>query len=284
MKWNEYYEKINEWSSKTSVAKISALEEVGPYEEVADAIQIIAWDDEAGATKLLEKALALGIKFPGQDIADMYNICAEESLLKAIHQSADTFTTNDLDALYCFAEDDLLTELSKKYKIPLPQEMSEDYADEEEWEQEPEAINGSFAVQYAIEAADYALECLHNARKSLNASSDWNMIDLFTSSFWTSLFNHNQLRESETHLILAKGAVDGLNQELENVLREFQDIPDKTVSVRCEKLASLVDLWLDSEFMDCMTQMQIGRAQKSVGKAIKQVEEIRKALLLMKED
>lgn len=185
-----------------------------------------------------------------------YNICAEESLLKAIHQSADTFTTNDLDALYCFAEDDLLTELSKKYKIPLPQEMSE----------------------------DYALECLHNARKSLNASSDWNMIDLFTSSFWTPLFNHNQLRELETHLILAKGAVDGLNQELENVLREFQDIPDKTVSVRCEKLASLVDLWLDSEFMDCMTQMQIGRAQKSVGKAIKQVEEIRKELVLMKED
>lgn len=44
------------------------------------------------------------------------------------------------------------------------------------------------------------------------------------------------------------------------------------------------DTFTTNDFMDCMTQMQIGRAQKSVGKAIKQVEEIRKALLLMKED
>lgn len=46
MTWDEYYEKINDWAVSTAVNKISALENIGEPDEVVDALNIIAFEDE----------------------------------------------------------------------------------------------------------------------------------------------------------------------------------------------------------------------------------------------
>ena len=52
MKWEDYYEKINDWAVSTAVSKISSLEDMGTADEIVDALNIIAFEDEKGATRL----------------------------------------------------------------------------------------------------------------------------------------------------------------------------------------------------------------------------------------
>lgn len=65
MTWDEYYEKINDWAVSTAVSKISTLTDMGAPDEVVEAINVIAFEDEKGATRLLNKALKVGVKFSG---------------------------------------------------------------------------------------------------------------------------------------------------------------------------------------------------------------------------
>ena len=46
MRWLDYYEKINDWAVSTAVNKISSLEDMGAPDEIVDALNIIAFEDE----------------------------------------------------------------------------------------------------------------------------------------------------------------------------------------------------------------------------------------------
>ena len=79
MIWSDYYEKINDWSVSTAVSKISSLEDMGAPDEIVDALNIIAFEDEKGATRLLNRALQYGVKFSGENLAEIVGLCEEES-------------------------------------------------------------------------------------------------------------------------------------------------------------------------------------------------------------
>ena len=55
MLWDEYYEKINDWAVSTAVNKISSLEDMGASDEITDAINIIAFEDEKGAERACQR-------------------------------------------------------------------------------------------------------------------------------------------------------------------------------------------------------------------------------------
>ena len=57
MRWSDYYEKINDWSVSTAVSKISSLEDMGDPDEIVDALNIIAFEDEKGGLSMSEKAI-----------------------------------------------------------------------------------------------------------------------------------------------------------------------------------------------------------------------------------
>ena len=71
MIWSDYYEKINDWSVSTAVSKISSLEDMGAPDEMVDALNIIAFEDEKGATRLLNRAVQYSVKFSGENLADI---------------------------------------------------------------------------------------------------------------------------------------------------------------------------------------------------------------------
>lgn len=400
MRWSDYYEKINDWAVSTAVNKISSLEDMGAPDEIVDALNIIAFEDEKGATRLLNRAVQYGVKFSGENLAEIAGLCAEESFKKALHESAEAFTAQDLEDLYCCVDDELIVELAKRYKISAPADITEEYEEElcpdagmpiswsrfydafYDWkpeyakarlqsvtdfgsddevlevvqelfwddeyeasrlimraldagvrfkdeniveltshcnedtikqmvflsrlllteesleelygnvsddiiievakeqnlrlpedlreEEEPEDI--SYEVHATIDAADYALECLVQAQHSMNDSSNVSFIDMMTKGFFTSLWKYSTLSEADVDIQQAKNALDSLNAELRSLAN------NKSIQLKYGRLAAEIDMWFDDGFLDALTHLQINKAQKCIGKAITQVENIRREL------
>lgn len=124
MRWGTYYEKLEDWTVSTAVSRMSQLESLGPPEEVTDAIGILGFEDEKGATGLLKKATSAGVKFTGDQLSEICLVCEEGVLNQAILFSADGFTGEDLEALYCNCDDDLLIRIAQKYKLALPEDLA----------------------------------------------------------------------------------------------------------------------------------------------------------------
>lgn len=401
MRWSDYYEKINDWAVSTAVNKISSLEDMGAPDEIVDALNIIAFEDEKGATRLLNRAVQYGVKFSGENLAEIAGLCAEESFKKALHQSAEAFTAQDLEDLYCCVDDELIVELAKQYKISAPADIAEEYEEElcpdagmpiswsrfydafydwkpeyakarlqsvtdfgsddevlevvqelfwddeyeasrlimraldagvrfkdeniveltshcnedtikqvvflsrlllteesleelygnvsddiiievakeqnlrlpedlREEEERPEDI--SYEVHAAIDAAGYALECLVQAQHSMNDSSNVSFIDMMTKGFFTSLWKYSTLSEADVDIQQAQNALDSLNAELRSLAN------NKSIQLKYGRLAAEIDMWFDDGFLDALTHLQINKAQKCIGKAITQVENIRREL------
>lgn len=400
MKWEEYYEKINDWAVSTAVNKISSLEDMGDAGEVTDALNIIAFEDEKGATRLLNRAIQYGVKFSGENLAEISSICSEDSFKKALAVSGDSLTAQDLEDLYGCVDDELIIDIAKKYQIKAPDGIEEDYTEElcpdtstpiswvkfyngflewnsayaiarskaltdfgsgeevvevamelfssDEYEASsfirravdagvqfhedelmeissmcdadttkdavlnagilvsddaleelygfvddeiiievakknsiklPEALQEEqdvaddstfiYDVRSAIEAADYALQCLHNAESAVNTSSNASVLDMLTTGFFTSLLKHSSLEDAEYEIRVAAQALDSLNVELDAVKKA------KSVKLQYPKLTSVIDLWFDSGFMDCITHLQIDKVRRKIKGAIRQVEAIR---------
>ena len=53
---------------------------------------------------------------------------------------------------------------------------------------------------------------------------------------------------------------------------------NKSVRLKAVKLSSAIDMWFDSDFMDCLVHMQINKVRKNIRRAIAQVEAIRREL------
>ena len=175
MLWEEYYDKLGDWATSTAVSRMSRLESFGPPDEIIDAINTIGFDDEKGATRLLKKAIAAGVKFTGDQLSELFLICDEEVINHAIETSSDQFKTEDLDALYGFCYEEALIEIANRQKIQLPESLA-DFTDlyEEDFEEEtePPITPEELAAEY-----DYILDCLKNAHDLLKKAYQFSRID-----------------------------------------------------------------------------------------------------------
>ena len=298
MKWQDYYEKISDWDISTAVNQISSLEDMGKPDEIVEAIYIIETEDEKGATRLLNCALQHGVKFSGMNLVEMEGICEEESFKKALYQSADRFTSQDLEDLCCCIDDELIIDVARKYGISVPKDIAEEYEDElygdidedvivevaqrknlklpedlqEDADEATEVDDFQWEIQSAMEAADYALECLYEAKEAMNNSSNVSFIDMVNKGLLASLWKYSALSDADDVLENAQKALHSLNAELRTLLR------DKSVRLKYGKLASIIDVWVDSDYMDCLLHMQINKAHKQIKRAIRQVQTIKKKL------
>ena len=57
----------------------------------------IAFEDEKGVTRLLKKATDAGVKFTGEQLADICLCCKESEIERAIRFTADKFTDTDIE-------------------------------------------------------------------------------------------------------------------------------------------------------------------------------------------
>ena len=69
-------------------------------------------------------------KFSGENLAEIVDLCAEESFKKALYQSADAFIAQDLEDLYGCVDDELIIDVVKLYKISAPADIVDEYEEE----------------------------------------------------------------------------------------------------------------------------------------------------------
>lgn len=75
-----------------------------------------------------------------------------------------------------------------------------------------------YGIQSAIDAADYALDCLVQAQRSMNDSSTASVLDMMTKGFFTSLIKYSALSESDVDMQQAQNALENIRRKLRKLL------------------------------------------------------------------
>ena len=86
--------------------------------------------------------------------------------------------------------------------------------EQDEDEEATEQQDLEYEIQSAIDAADYALDCLTHAQRSMNDSSTVSFMDMMTKGFFTSLIKYSALSESDADMQQAQNALESLNTKL----------------------------------------------------------------------
>lgn len=170
-------------------------------------------------------------------------------------------TEESLEELYGNVDDDIIIQVAKEQNLKLPVDLHEE-----------ELEDLHFEIQSAIDGADYALGCLAQAQRALNDSGNVSFIDMMTKGFFTSLRKYSSLSVADAEIQQAQNALQCLNAELRMLQRK------KNVQLKYARLASVIEMWIDDGFFDALTHRQINKAQKRIGRAITQVENIRREL------
>jgi hypothetical protein len=199
MLWEEYYDKLGDWATSTAVSRISRLESFGPPDEIIDVINTIGFDDEKGATRLLKKAIAAGVKFTGDQLSELYLICDEEVIDHAIQASSDHFKTADIEALYGFGDEEVLADIANKHKIQLPESLA-DYA--ETFEANPEDELPITPAELAS-GYDYILDCLQNAHGLLKKAYQFSLIDTNRKKRAATVVKYACIADAQSYLSTA---------------------------------------------------------------------------------
>ena len=159
--WDEYYEKFYEWAESTRIKNLTYLENLGDPEEVTE-ILLELKDNPNASTRLLRKAVEEKVKFTGENILDLFFWeFDKELLMKALWNSADILTAEDIEGLYLTVDDAVLLQLCEKGNIPVPEDLREDvFWELEEFIEDEEIIEypkqkkiGFFGHAFAILAA-----------------------------------------------------------------------------------------------------------------------------------
>ena len=137
MTWDDYYGGFYDWSPSTQKNYIYRLSDYGSAGEVWEVAQELAFQDEAFATKFLEKALAAGVRFTPEQVLEMMGT-VEESVLSKIAERTDVpFDREQLEEIYMMIDDASFQRISRRAKINV-------------FDDEPAAYEQPEQVQYIL--------------------------------------------------------------------------------------------------------------------------------------
>lgn len=113
MKWEEFYEKFDEWADSTQVNRISQLTTFGCHEQVAAIVQM--YYDEKTASRLAKKAIAAGVRFTPAEIVNMQDSVNKECMNILVTTAMSDFTQEQVEDLAFSIDDKIYADLEKRY-------------------------------------------------------------------------------------------------------------------------------------------------------------------------
>lgn len=158
MTWTEYYDNITEWSAGMAVEQLCNL--TGPSDQVADAVYSVSLEYEALATCVLDKANEFGVRFTGEDLLTLLDVCEEGSFVKAMENSAPWFKKDDLLELYGAIEDDWIIEIIKTHHLAVPEKILEEFEEQLDDGTDKPITWKKFYERFWDWSADYAIRRL----------------------------------------------------------------------------------------------------------------------------
>lgn len=233
--WEKFYDAYRCWKPEYARKRLQKLTDFGKDDKVLEVGQELFWEDESGASQFLKRALKAGVTFTEDTLSDFFELCGEDNA----------------------------KQIAKQERLNLPKNLCEE---EEDF---------SFACQSAMDAADYALDCLIQAQQALYDSGNVSFIDMVAKKKFTSIWKYASLTDADIEVERASDALADLSLEL-RILRE-----NERVKMRYGSLASEIDMWIDNSILDALTHLRISKAQKQINRAITQVENIRRRLQSM---
>lgn len=265
MTWEEYYEKIWEWAPSTMVSRMSKLTSFGDPEEVMEVIIEISFGDEKGATRLLRKATDAGVKFSGEQFAELSGCCEEGELIRAIRFSCDKFQDIDIENLYLCFDEELVVEIAKKRNLKLPVELLEEDDDLEEMDE-------VFSKEEIIESYDYVLQCLKAAHEKMILAYRLSISDVGSDKRGISILKHACLLEAEPFIDAARAALE----EMESQVADTISIQNTRLNLG--KWIGFHDVYGDGFLTDWMVQRRIKKMIEALEVAHKEIKKIRDTL------
>mgnify|MGYP000967819834 CR=1 FL=1 len=124
--WEEYYDKFYDWAESTQVNKLSAVDSLGPADEVAEIMLEFAFNREDIVNRIARKAIEQKLVFSAENIQDLTNFMDGDLHKQLALQSARSFSKEDLVMLEGFLDDDVLVQLYKLKGIPIPEILADD--------------------------------------------------------------------------------------------------------------------------------------------------------------
>ena len=128
-------------------------------------------------------------------------------------------------------------------------------------------------VNEAIDAADDAIYHLKSARRCLDSAGTWGILDIFGGNMITGLLKHSKMASAEREIDDARYALQKFSKELRDV-RGFS-------SIHIDEFLTFADFFFDGFVMDVIVQSKISTAKKQCDDAIRQVESIKKKLVVI---
>ena len=267
--WNRFYNAFYDWKPEYAKARLQALTDFGSDDEVLEVVQELFWNDEYEASRFVTRALDAGVRFRDENLVELAGICNGDTVKQAVYLSQLLLTEESLEELYGNVSDDIIIQIAEEQNLKLPEDLREEQDEDEEATEQRDL---GYEIQCAIDAADYVLNCLTQAQRSMNDSGTASFLDMMTKGFFTSFMKYSALSEADVDMQQTQNALDSLNAAL-RVLQK-----NKSVQLKYDRLASAIDMWIDDGLFDALTHLQINKAQKRIAKAITQVEKIRREL------
>lgn len=263
MLWEEYYEKIDEWANSTAGNHLSKLESFGPPEEIIYVINELAFENEKAATRLLRMATDFGVKFTGEQLAEICLICEESEIERAIRHSCSHFSAADIEALYGCYDDDLVVEVAKKACLPLPEDLRE-WDEEDEDEVDWSLVKNDKDQLQALQKE--ALQYLYIAREKVILALRLSIADMNSKSRSLSIAKYACLMEAEPYIAEARVILE----QMESKAADAKFI--RNIRMNLGKLFAWNDTYADSLFSDWIVQRRIQKVLKGIERAIKELE------------
>ena len=136
MIWDDYYGGFYDWSPSTQKNYTYRLTDYGPADEVWEVAQELAFQDEAFATKFLEKALAAGVRFTPEQVLEMVGTVGKSVLSKIAERTDVPFDREQLEEICMLIDDTSFQRISRRAKIDV---FDDEPAAGEQYEQ-PEQV------------------------------------------------------------------------------------------------------------------------------------------------
>lgn len=265
--WRRFYDAFYDWNKEFAIARSRAISDFGDEDEILEVVNELFGTDESEASAFIQRAINSGVQFGEENLVEISALCDAETTRQAVIASNLLLNEDSLEELYGNVDDDVIIEVAEMRNLQLPEAMRYDCE-----EDELDVHDYKWEIQSAINAADYAMQCLIQVQESMNTGSNISVIDMLSKSFVPSLLKYISLDEAESDIRIAQAALEDLNQELKKLNNNIR------IQLRYGKISSVFDMVINSSFLDGIVHLQINKAQRSISRTIKQVENIRREL------
>ena len=109
------------------------------------------------------------MRFRDENLVELAGLCDEDTVRQAVLLSKLLLTEKSLEELYGNVSDDIIIQIAEEKNLRLPEDLREEQGEDEEATEQQDL---EYEIQSAIDAADYALDCLVQAQRSMNDSSN----------------------------------------------------------------------------------------------------------------